>query len=128
MVSQAQTWKQVYANGENGNPLMGDKQELIRAIEEGAELRVMLVYPNVPNQEYFTPSGNIWIKYGKVTIQNISQVSVNDNNYAFPQGPYYWMIMVNTQGELQTTRLLVGEHTSNFVLLSVLKQLGERLY
>lgn len=111
MSSQAQTWKKVYANDENGKPLMGDKQELIRAIEEGAEVRVMLVYPNVPNQEYFTPAENIWVKNGEVTIQNISQVSVNDD-YTFQYDPYYWMIMVNTQGELEATRWLVGEHTT----------------
>lgn len=109
--SQAQSWKKVYANDENGMAVMGSKKKLIKAIEEGAEVRVMLVYPSHPGQEYFTPAENIWVKNGEVTIQNISQVSVNDD-YTFQYDPYYWMIMVNTQGELEATRWLVGEHTT----------------
>lgn len=112
MVANAQTWKMVYQNDENGETVLGDKQDLIQAALDGKDIRVAIVYPNIPGQIYTVPAENVWVRDGEVTIQNASQISVR-NDLTVQSDPYHWIIMLNTQGKLNASRWLLGEHSSN---------------
>lgn len=109
--SSAARWKQVYENDYNGKALSGSKTALIKAIRKGKEVRLRLQYDGYPNQEYFTPAENIWVRGDEVTIQNMTQVSVHPD-LSFQSDAYRWVIMVNTNGLMLMTRWLLGEHTN----------------
>lgn len=105
------TWQKVYQNDENGNTVSGSKQALIAATLLGMEVKVAIVYPNNPGQTYLTPAENVWIRDGEVTIQNASQISVRDD-LTIQSDPYYWIVMLNTKGVINTSRWALGEHRS----------------
>jgi len=109
------SWTKVFANDEVGKVVFGDINTLINAIRQGQEVRMLLKFPDSPRQEYFTPAENLWIRGNVVYAQNVTHVSVKDEpngDIVFQDDPYYWMIIVNTKGEIDMTRWLVGEHTS----------------
>lgn len=107
----AKPWKKVYQNDENGKGIYGSKELLIKSIEKGKDVKVMLVFPAVHGQEFYTYAENIWIKNGEVTIQNASQISVTED-YKIQSDAYHWIIMINTKGEIQMSRWRLGEHSN----------------
>lgn len=109
LCANAQSWQMIYKNDKNGDPLFGQKEDLIKAIREGKDVKIMT---ESPGQEYFTPAENIWIRNGVVTIQNAQQVSVDGNSMTIQKDAYNWIIMVNTEGVRQMSRWRLGEHTN----------------
>lgn len=89
------SWNKVYENDENGNRTSGNFQDLLKAIRQGNEVRMLITFAELPKQEYFTPAENIWIRGGKtVYAQNISHVSVTseaDGDLRFQDDSFYWM-------------------------------------
>lgn len=76
---------------------------------------MLIKFPEVPGQEYFTPAENLWIRGNAVYAQNVTHVSITVDNHGdvwFKDTAYYWMMIVNTKGSIDATRWFVGEHKS----------------
>lgn len=106
-----QRWTLAYAHDALGNRTAGDINVLINAIRSGHKVRMLMESGDV---EYVTEAEKIWIKNGVVSAQNCSQVSALfiGNKAKFQDDSYYWMIIVNTQGERDMIRWDVGAHTA----------------
>ncbi len=103
------TWKLVYENDPEGNTINGDIDSLINAVQNGKELRV---FTYTVEQQYITDAENIWIRNGIVYMQNSSNIGVSfKGERLFVQDDaYHWYFTINTKGERNMSRWLVGEH------------------
>ena len=104
-------WTLVYAHDAYGKRTDGDINLLINAIRSGHKVRMLMESGDV---EYVTDAESLWIKNGVVSAQNCSQVSAQfvGNKVMFQDDSYYWMIIVNTEGDRDMIRWDVGAHTA----------------
>ena len=103
-------WSLAYAHDANGNRTAGDINDLINAVENGSQVRVLM---DRNHQQYVTYGESTWIKNGVVYVQNISHVSVTFDGdvLKFQDDSYWWMMIVSTKGDRDMIRWNVGEHT-----------------
>ena len=106
------SWKLVYENNKDGEVITGSVDDLIEAIKNGKELRVV-TYNDEKQTAYATIAENIWINNGMVYFQNTSHISVEykGDDLNFQNNAYHWYIIINTKGVRNMSRWYVGEHT-----------------
>ena len=102
-------WKLVYHNSAEGEKLSGNLNRLINVVKKGKEIRIVMNKESVisvAEAEY------LWVKDDIVYAQNNGQVSVHfeGDDLVFQEDSYYWMFIVNTNGERNMIRWSVGEH------------------
>jgi hypothetical protein len=107
------SWTLAYAHDQNGAQSAGSLDTLILAIRNGLEVRIMIEFDRVPGQEYYTQVENIHIREKTVYAQCVSHISVifKDELMVFNDDTFHWFINVDTQGNIDMIRWLVGEHT-----------------
>ena len=83
------SWELVYAHDANGNKVSGDKNLL-------------------------TDAQCLWVRHGNVYAQNTSHVSVQFHGdvLKFKDDAYWWMIVADTNGNIDMSRWSVGQHTA----------------
>ncbi|NEP35887.1 hypothetical protein [Moorena sp. SIO3B2] len=104
-------WSLAYAHDANGNRTAGNINDLINAVQNGYQVRVLMDSGDV---QYITYAENIWVKKnGIVYVQNTSHVSATSDGdvVKFQDDSYWWMIIVSTKGDRDMIRWNVGEHT-----------------
>ncbi|NEQ83514.1 MAG: hypothetical protein F6K26_25935 [Moorea sp. SIO2I5] len=103
-------WSLAYAHDANGNRTAGDINDLINAVQNGSQVRVLMVHGN---EQYITYAENITIKNEIVYVQNNSHVSIifEGDVLKFQDDSYWWMVIVSTKGDRDKIRWNVGEHT-----------------
>ncbi|WP_424097823.1 hypothetical protein [Moorena producens] len=104
-------WSLAYAHDANGNRTAGNINDLITAVKNGSQVRVLMDSGDV---QYITYAENIWVKKnGIVYVQNTSHVSATSDGdvVKFQDDSYWWMIIVSTKGDRDMIRWNVGEHT-----------------
>lgn len=103
------TWKLVYYNSDRGEVLDGNLNSLINAVKNGKQVRIVMGKGEIivaAEAQY------LWVKDNIVYAQNNGQVSVRyvGGKLVFQKDSYYWMFIVNTDGERGMIRWSVGEH------------------
>lgn len=125
-------WSLAFAHDDFGRRTEGEKSHLIEAVRNGYPVRFLIFQED--NCQYITDAQCLWVWKDNVYAQNSSQVSV-DNYQRFqgelrpvypsaiaresadPEGefllgfqdsPYWWMIIADTQGNLDMTRWSIG--------------------
>ncbi|NEP04893.1 MAG: hypothetical protein F6K25_05690 [Okeania sp. SIO2G4] len=103
------SWSLVYANDMSGNTTAGDKNLLIEAVNQGESVRILVDSGEV---QIITVAQTLWVKNGIVYAQNTSHVSVafQGNILKFQDDSYWFMIVVDTQGNRDVIRWDVGAH------------------
>lgn len=104
-------WKLVYYNSRNGEVINGNISSLIKAVKRGKEIRIVIESDSIV---FAADAEYLWVKNKIVYAQNNGSVSVKfkGDDLVFQKNSYYWMFIVNTNGERQMIRWLVGEHSS----------------
>jgi len=106
-------WVLTYENDGLGNSVDGDIMLLVKAIREGADVKVMI--PRYGNEDMIFNCESTYIVAGNiVACQNTSVISVDGShglNFGFQDNAYNWYVMLNTEGKIDMSRWLVGEHT-----------------
>jgi|GEM_PF-3950011 len=131
------SWSLAFAHDENGRCLEGRKTDLIDAALSGHSVRFLL---SMDDYQYVTDAQCLWVWRDNVYAQNTSHVSMDffrksqgelqpvfPNAYAKPNLPadpaaehllrfqdasYWWMLIADTQGNLDMNRLSVGADES----------------
>ena len=103
------SWELVYYNSQDGKTLDGNIKNLINAVKNGKQVRVVMEQGQVisaANADF------LWVKNNVVYAQNNDQVSCHfvGNKLVFQDDSYYWMFIVDTNGKRETIRWTVGEH------------------
>ena len=103
------SWTLAYAHDQSGNRIAGEERVLIAAVLDGQPVRVLM---DSGDQQYVTDAQCLWVKNNNVYAQNTTHVSVEftGNVLRFQDDSYWWMIIVDTQGNRDMIRWLVGEH------------------
>ena len=103
-------WSLAYANNTNGDQTAGNLNDLINAVQNGSQIRILM---DLGGQQYVTYAENITINNDIVYVQNNSHVSVEYDGdvLRFQDHSYWWMMIVSTKGDLDVIRWNVGEHT-----------------
>ena len=104
------SWELAYAHDANGNRISGDKNLLINSVRDGQPVRVVIDYGD---QDYATDAQCLWVRNGNVYAQNTSHVSVEFKGDVLKvqDDAYWWMIVVDTNGNIDMSRWSVGAHT-----------------
>ncbi len=104
------SWNLVYYNSDQGATLKGSLKNLISAVRNGKQIRIVMEKDSVVSA---ADAEFLWIKDGIVYAQNNSQVSshFSGNDLIYIDNSYYWMFIVNTKGQRNAIRWSVGEHT-----------------
>lgn len=102
-------WKLIYYNSNDGETIEGDISDLINAVENGKQVRVVVDQGSIT---FATDAEYLWVFHDVVYAQNNGQVSVGPtgNKLNFINDSYYWMFLVNSKGERDMIRWSVGEH------------------
>jgi len=102
-------WRLIYYNSDNGETLKGSIDDLIKAVENGKQVRVVVDQRSIT---FATDAPYLWVFHNVVYAQNNGQVSVGQygNKLNFIDDSYYWMFLVNSKGERDMIRWSVGEH------------------
>ncbi len=103
------TWKLVYYNSDEGEVLDGNLNNLINAVENGKQVRIVMEKDKITSA---AEAQYLWVKDDVVYAQNNEQVSVRvvEGKLVFQKDSYYWMFIVNTDGERDMIRWSVGAH------------------
>ena len=92
-----------YEHDENGNLISGDLQRLIDEVDDGDDLKVVLITPYGTKT---TDATNVWTGNGRVYIQGwaiSSSFSGDDLSFYYPND-YYFFTNFDTSGRLQASR------------------------
>jgi len=105
------SWKLVYYNSQDGKTIKGNIKDLINAVKNGKQVRVVMGQGSIisaANADF------LWVKNNVVYAQNNSQVSCHfeGNKLVFQDDSYYWMFIVDTNGKREAIRWSVGEHVT----------------
>lgn len=102
-------WKLIYYNSDDGETIEGNPDDLINAVESGKQIRVVVDQGSVT---FAAEAQYLWVFHNIVYAQNNGQVSVGQfgNELKFLEDSYYWMFLVNSNGERDMIRWSVGEH------------------
>ena len=130
-------WSLAYAHDENGQCTEGKKTDLIDAALGGHSVRFLLL---LDDYKYVTDAQCLWVWHDNVYAQNTAHLStdffqesqgdvrpVYPNVYAtdepvdsdgeflirFQDRSYWWMLLADTQGNLDMNRYLIGAHVPN---------------
>ncbi len=110
--NQPDGWQLVYENNKDGKAVNSDIKQLIEAIKNGKEVRVVTLagdnYTTAFNAE------NIWIKNGIVYIQNTQHISVKfkEDKLLVKKDAYHWYVILSSKGDRTMSRWSVGAHLS----------------
>lgn len=102
-------WKLIYYNSDKGESLYGNIGNLINAVKNGQQIRIVMQSDSVicaAEADY------LWVNNNIVYAQNNGQVSAHfaGKELVFQDNSYYWMFIVNTSGERNMIRWSVGAH------------------
>jgi len=102
-------WKLIYYNSENGETIKGNIDILINAVKNGQQVRIVFEQESLI---FATDAEYLWVLDNVVYAQNNGQVSVGQrgNKLFFQDDSYYWMFLINSNGERDMIRWSVGEH------------------
>ena len=102
-------WRLVYYNSDSGEPLKGSLTNLIEAVKSGEQIRIVMDQESLT---FATEAQYLWVLEDVVYAQNNGEVSVSrsGNKLSFQDDSYYWMFLVNSNGERDMIRWSVGEH------------------
>ncbi len=108
-------WTLVYSHDAKGKPLQGSAKDVVRAVQSGAAIRGY--YESSPNDAYAFPFQNLRIHGNHVSGQHLNHISVQGSRtskYEMELQPnaYWWFAIFTTEGRLEMSRWLVGQHTS----------------
>ncbi|NEP37003.1 hypothetical protein [Moorena sp. SIO3B2] len=103
-------WSLAYAHDANGNRTAGNINNLINAVENGSQVRVLMDSGDQKNLMY---AEHIVLKNGIVYVQNLSGASLvfDGDVLKFLDDTYRLMMVVSTKGDRDMIRWSVGEHT-----------------
>ncbi|WP_424097819.1 hypothetical protein [Moorena producens] len=103
-------WSLAYAHDANGNRTAGNINDLITAVQNGSQVRVLM---DSGVQQAITYAEYILVKNGIVYVQNTSIVSARFDGdvFKFMDDSFWWMIIVSTKADRDIIRWKVGEHT-----------------
>lgn len=131
------TWSLAYAHDEDGQPTEGQRERLIEAVVSGHSVRFLLF---LDDYQYVTDAQCLWVWRENVYAQNTSHLSMDffqksqgelrpvfpnahaDDESVDPDGEfvlrfqdrsYWWMLLADTQANLDMNRYLIGTHVSN---------------
>jgi hypothetical protein len=113
------SWTMVYSNDPAGKRLAGDVDTLIRAIRNGASVKVVLESNDVHTPlktrpyVYSFEAHTMHVRNGVVFATNTLDVSCTfaGDELRFKDDSYYYMLIASTTGVLEQIRWNVGEHT-----------------
>ena len=105
---QQTAWVLAYENDQNGNRINGNLESLIRAIRNGADVKIAYTSSNV--EGYFKCNW-VYIENSIVSCMNTDHISQQALKNFNPDA-YHAYVLVNTNGDRAISRWLVGEHTS----------------
>ncbi|MGI9471894.1 MAG: hypothetical protein ACR2NZ_10200 [Rubripirellula sp.] len=127
-------WTLAYAHDENGQRTEGEKADLIDAVRNGLPVRFLQCWED--DMQYVADAQWLFVWKDNVYAQNTSHLSI-DSFQATPEGArpvfpssvaceppapdgeflirfqdksYWWMVLADTQGNLDMTRYLIGTH------------------
>jgi hypothetical protein len=102
-------WKLIYYNSDRGDSLKGNISDLINAVKNGKQVRIVMEKDSVI---FAAAAEYLWVNNNMVYAQNNGQVSAHfaGEELVFQDNSYYWMFIVNTNGERNMIRWAVGEH------------------
>ena len=96
-------WKLVFAHDKHGVAKSGSRANLVRAIKNGARVRVQT--PSYRTAE----ADNLSIRNGHVTAQLLKRLSEKSLTRIANDTSWYWQ-MISTTGKVMSTLYKVGEH------------------
>ncbi|NER95061.1 MAG: hypothetical protein F6J86_14695 [Symploca sp. SIO1B1] len=104
------SWKLLYAHDQAGNCTAGDIQLLIKAIQNGHQVR--LVSCSQEDFNYAIDAEILWIRNNIVYAQNSSHISASfhGNRLMFHQDSYHFITISSTKGDREIIRWNIGEH------------------
>lgn len=102
-------WRLIYYNSDNGEAIKGSLNDLIKAVKSGEQIRVVIEQASVT---FATEAQYLWVLGNVVYAQNNGEVSVGrtGNKLYYLDDSYYWMFLINSNGEREMIRWSVGEH------------------
>ena len=102
-------WKLVYYNSDRGDSLKGYIGDLINAVKSGKQVRIVMEKDSIV---FAAAAEYLWVNNNMVYAQNNGQVSAyfTGKELVFQENSYYWMFIVNTNGERNMIRWSVGNH------------------
>lgn len=102
-------WRLIYNNSDNGEPIEGSLNDLINAVKSGKQIRIVM---DLESFTFAAEAQYLWVLEDVVYAQNNGEVSVSrsGNKLRFQDDSYYWMFLVNSNGERDMIRWSVGEH------------------
>ena len=113
------SWSKIYANDAAGAPVFGDVNVLIRAVYDGASVKVILVsdevYPPLTAPYlYSLQAHTVHVRNGIVFATNTLDVSTTfiGDELRFQDDSFYYMLIANARGSLEQIRWNVGEHVT----------------
>ena len=101
-------WRLIYYNSDSGEPLKGSLTNLIEAVKSGEQIRIVMDQESLT---FATEAQYLWVLEDVVYAQNNGEVSVSrsGNKLSFQDDSYYWMFLVNSNGERDMIRWSVGD-------------------
>jgi hypothetical protein len=106
-------WTLVYENDASGRHIAGNLSTLIKAVEAGAEVRVL----TSDGMHVIRTAQFVYVLDGKVYAQNNTNISIDikppagGTQIMFQPDSYHYFEMLNTEGYRDQIRWSVGEHT-----------------
>jgi hypothetical protein len=107
-------WSFVYEHDEDGVPISGSIDKLRRAVARGADVKVSFSTPQLGMVNYLKCIETLLYDEGSVSCVLTPELSV----FSYPSGPglgfqpnaFWYFGIVNTLGELDSSRWSIGEH------------------
>jgi hypothetical protein len=111
------SWTKVYANDAAGGIAFGDVNVLIRAVYDGASVKVVLAsedlyLPLTAPYLYSLQAHTVHVRNGLVFATSTLDVSTTfaGDDLRFQDDSFYYMVIASTSGALEQIRWNVGEH------------------
>ena len=105
-------WVLKYSHSREGTVREGTNiQDLMEAVKAGKPIRVVL--DNEPNASVFD-ADRVWVNGGDVIAQNTNTVGVltlDPPRFMYPN-PYWYMVMISTDGHAHTIQMNTGSDTA----------------
>jgi hypothetical protein len=111
------SWTKVYATDAAGVVVFGDVDVLIRAVYDGASVKVVLTsaqlyLPLTAPYLYSFQAHTVHVRNGVVFATNTLDVSTMfvGDDLRFQEDSFYYMVIASSSGSLEQIRWNVGEH------------------
>ena len=102
------SWNLLFEHDEQGEPITGDVEKLIEAVNKGYPIKVRIHFSN--NKIHVMEAQWLFIDNETVFASNTNQISLKKNdsgNYIYQEDSYHYYVIVGSDGHHHATRIYI---------------------